>query len=142
MKTWTSITEKSVSHYLYPTQLEALRQHSDPLDAIIADTVAMVRAEIRNNPKNQYNPDPSLIPKELKRPTCHLIIEALQSRIPSLKLTSDQIHNANVARALLRRMASAELSLYAFSQIHPLNKNAEIARMRQRQATFETLSEL
>lgn len=139
MKNWIHINEKSVSHYLLPIQLQALRQHSDPLNEIIDDTIARVRAEIQSNPNNPLSSDPSLIPIELKIATCHLIIEALQSRIPNLKLTEDQIRNANNARTLLKRVALAEVSINTFNRVADLMKKIDVASMRQRQASLKTL---
>lgn len=119
MTIWTPINEDTIAHYLSSIQLSALQNHGHPLQEIIADTIAWVRAEVQTNPHNQVNKHPDLIPLELKSATCHLIIEALQSRIPSLKLSDDQIRNAKNARSLLKRVAGAEISLSPQSPLMP-----------------------
>jgi len=111
MTIWTPITQESIGHYLSPIQLSVLQQHGDPLEEIINDVVAWVRCEVQSNPHNIISQKPGFIPLELKAATCHLIIEALQSRIPSLKLSDDQIRNAQNARSLLKRVASAEMAI-------------------------------
>ena len=98
MNNWTNITTESIGIYLSPIQLAALRQHGDPLQYIINDIVAWVRSEIQC-----HNDDPTTVPLSLKTATCHLVIEALQSRIPTLKLTEDQVRNANNARLHIQR---------------------------------------
>lgn len=85
------ITIEDIGVYLSPMQLTALRQHGDPLPTIIADITAWVRSEIQSDD----------IPRTA---TCHLIIEALQSRIPTLKLSDDQVRNANNARLHLKKV--------------------------------------
>lgn len=118
MTIWTPITIESIGCYLTPIQLSALQRHGEPLDEIITDIIAWVRSEVHTNPRNETSKNASLIPLELKAATCHLIIEALQSRIPSLKLSDDQIRNAQNARSLLRRVASAEIAITPLSHNH------------------------
>lgn len=139
MKSWISITGNSIRDYLLPIQLEALLKHLDPLDEIITDIVARVHAEIRTNPNNRFHAGSTLVPKELKQATCHLVIEALQSRIPNLKLSDDQVRNANNARTFLKRVAMAELAIQTIKTINELTRAVEVARIRKRQATMETL---
>lgn len=118
MTIWTPITIESISCYLSPIQLSALQKHGEPLETIIADIVAWVRAEVHSNPHNEIIKNASFIPLELKAATCHLIIEAFQSRIPSLKLSEDQIRNAKNARALLKRVACAEVAITPLTNIN------------------------
>lgn len=115
MHNWTIINTDSIGVYLSPFQLTALRQFGDPLQHIIADIVAWVRSEIQTNPNNAMSEDPTLVPDSLKTVTCALVIEALQSRIPSLKLTDDQVRNANNARLHLKRVANAQVAISPYS---------------------------
>ena len=41
------------------------------------------------------------LPSACKTAACHLVIEALQTRIPELRLSEDQVRNAQQARATL-----------------------------------------
>lgn len=137
--TWIPITSDTIDTYLLPAQLSALRQNSDPLNEIIADTIARVRSEIHSNPNNPSCPDPSLIPHSLKTATCHLIIEALQSRIPSLKLSDDQVRNANNARTFLKRIATAEIAIDTPNASTESASKISLASKRPRQFSFKTL---
>lgn len=133
---WTTITDKDIDNYLMPLQNSALRQHLDPLENIINDTIARVQAEMLTNPGNPIPPNPALIPSQLKTASCHLVIEALQSRIPNLKLTDDQIRNANNARILLHRTALGQISI---NGTKPKPLTIEVVSSRKRQATFNNL---
>ena len=44
---------------------------------------------------------PNHIPSACRTAACHLIIESLQSRIPDIQLTEDQIRNAQQAHTTL-----------------------------------------
>ncbi len=97
MKHWIKIKPEDVKVYLHPAQVEALRRFGDPLPAIIKDITAVIRAK-----SGRSVADVEMIPAEYKSAACHLVIEALQSRIPMMRLTADQVRNANNARLFLK----------------------------------------
>lgn len=138
MNNWTPITPESIGFYLSPIQLTALSQLGDPLPPIISDIIAWVRSEIHTNPKNVLNNDPTLLPLSLKTATCHLVIEALQSRIPTLKLTEDQVRNAHNARLHLKRVANAQVAITP----PPPNGDIAIARKRKWPSYSQTIFDL
>ena len=117
MSTWSALTLADVQPALAAAQLTVLRQRSlgegqsDPLPALLADITARVRAEIRAGRKNQLERDASLLPPELKLAAIHLALEALQTRLPTLGLSADQVRLANDARQLLGRVARGEMAL-------------------------------
>lgn len=138
MNIWITLTPEDITHYLASPQLQALRQFSDPLLEIIADIIAKVRSEISAFPANALSHDRNCIPKALRSDACHLIIEALQSRIPTLKLTPDQIRNANNARTYLKRIAKGEIPLPPLLRKAPI----EIAHCRKSTANGNALKGL
>lgn len=142
MEPWTPITPKDIYTYLSPIQVEALRQNGDPLPQIIKDTIARVRLEVNCSTKTFLAHDPTLIPVGVKTATCHLIIEALQTRIPSLKLSDDQIRNSDNARMLLRRFTLDELTADSIIHHTPLVINIDVALKRKRQASLNSLNGL
>lgn len=139
MENWKKVNKKKLKNYLTSVQLNSLaRKPKGCLDDIILDIIAQVRTEVGSNPGVSLSLDSSLIPSELMVPTCHLIIEALQSRFPTLGLSDDQVRNANNARAFLKRIADGKVTLISIKggQItHKLN----ITSKRSRLATQKTL---
>lgn len=150
MNTWTSLAPSDLTHYLYPSQLDALRQidntegtsTKDPLPSIITDITAKIRTEIAAFPKNFLPADPTILPPSLKSIGCFLVIEALQSRIPTLKLTPDQIRNADNARVDLRRVAKGELPITLPLTTPSPPSLVDAISSRKLQATANTLQGL
>jgi len=112
---WSPLTPADVLACLAAPQAAALRQsalapgQSDPLQALIADVTARVRAEIRGSRRSRVESDATLLPPELKLAAAHLALESLQARLPNLALSADQIRLAADARALLARVAKGEV---------------------------------
>jgi len=111
MKVWKIIKPEDIKNYLSDLQVQALRKNSDPLNAIATDITALTRSEVASYESNVLPQNPALIPPELMSSACHLIIEALQSRIPTLQLSKDQVRNAENARKQLRRVAKGEVKI-------------------------------
>jgi len=107
MLTWTEIHTEDVANYLANDQLQLLRtQHlgesKDPLLAITSDVCNLVKSFV---PKKWNTSTPNAVPSECKLLAIFLIIEALQSRVPELQLSADQVRNAQNARHALDRLA-------------------------------------
>ncbi|OIO60439.1 MAG: hypothetical protein COZ46_07610 [Verrucomicrobia bacterium CG_4_10_14_3_um_filter_43_23] len=117
---WILIKPNDVYDYLAAPQVELLRQRaltegqSDPLIEIILDIVMFVRLHLP--PMLQSSQKQALIPRELKGCACRLIVEALQSRIPNIRLTPDQVRNANNARKHLLDIAKGAIRFSSFPQ--------------------------
>lgn len=92
-------------------QIDILNDEDDPLTPIINDIMARVRAEIGSHKNNKLDDHRWKIPPELVTAACHLIIESLQSRVPTMQLTHDQIRNADNARKLLVRVAKGDVKI-------------------------------
>jgi hypothetical protein len=117
MSDWITLSLSDVYDYLAADQADALRtealgdDQADPLPAIIADVVARIRAEVSGNSANTLDSSSGSIPRELRGAALALVVEAAQARIPVLKMTTDQIRLANVARTLLKRVAAGDLPI-------------------------------
>ena len=107
---WTFLETKHISDYLIHDQLTLVnraREKGDPkhIEAILDDTCAY----IQNRIPQKFHPNPMAhnhIPVACKTAACHLVIEALQSRLPDLKLSEDQIRNAQQARKTIDDLAA------------------------------------
>lgn len=108
---WITITPETLTNYLTKQQLDFMCKDQAPCRAIIASVIERVRLEIATNRKNKLSVNPSLIPLALKSSACHLCIEALQSRFPTLRLSPDQVRNANNARNFLKRIAEGKVNI-------------------------------
>ena len=153
MPSWTCLTSADVYAGLVAAQIDTLRTRAlapgqpDPLPTLLADVTARVRAEIRTGRRNRLDQDPALLPPELKLAASHLVLEALQARLPNLVLTADQIRLADNARQLLARVASGELAVA--KPDHPENPlvatiwyGLEVVRRRPSAATGRGLAGL
>lgn len=115
MATWITIQTSDLYDYLCSTQLNALKtlemadDQTNPIDEIIGDITARIRAEISGNRHNLLSADRTKIPHDLKSFACYLILESAQTRLPGLKLTADQIRLATDAKDYLRRIAQGEV---------------------------------
>lgn len=117
MSDWITLSISDVYDYLAAEQADALRTEAlgdtqdDPLPAIIADVAARIRAEVSANSANTLDSASGSIPRELRGAALALVVEAAQVRIPVLKMTTDQIRLANVARSLLKRVAAGDVRI-------------------------------
>lgn len=115
MNDWISLQATDLSPYLIEPQLTALKKLSEGkwgmavLPSIFEDVVRCIRAYISGNGKNLLSRDEILIPTELRPVACHLAIEALQSRLPGLSLSAEQLRNAENARQQLLRISKGEI---------------------------------
>ena len=102
---WVLLEVKHISDYLIHDQLmlvNRFREEGDPkhINAILDDICAYIQNRVPQN----LHPNPTVhnhVPTACKTAACHLVIEALQSRLPDLKLSEDQIRNAQQARKTL-----------------------------------------
>ena len=114
MSTWITIKVEDLHAYLVAAQVKILQKcalakdQSDPVLEIIRNTSLKIRAQVASNKKNSLSERPYAIPPELKNEACILILETAQTRIPGLKLTSDQIRLADQARLQLQKVVTGE----------------------------------
>lgn len=97
---WIQLETKDLSDYLIEEQLSALA----PKNAILQDIIADVCAYIRQRIPSAWLPNPikaNHLPDACKQAACHLVIEALQTRMPELMASEDQVRAADQARKTL-----------------------------------------
>lgn len=104
---WIFLKPEDLTDYLAHDQIQLLAQYSSaeskPLEHIIKDTCAYIQGQI----SEKLRPCPMAtnhLPASCKLAACYLVIEALQSRIPDIQLTEDQIRNAQQARQSLESL--------------------------------------
>ncbi len=139
---WTLLEENNVANYLAQDQLELLSRHKNgdgttPLRNIMRDVCSYIQSRIPE--KLHPNPlAPRMIPNPCKTAACQLVIEALQSRIPEISLSEDQVRNAQQARQSLEELYkqwSHRLDIRIQSRI-------EAAHFRIREAHHQSLKGL
>ena len=140
---WIFLETDAIADYLANDQVTLLSnhgiaEHQTPLKTIINDVCvyiqAMVPESLRPNPLARNH-----IPASCKICACHLVIEALQTRIPDLKLSEDQVRNAQQARITLERFQQSwTAQLRENKCVHKL----EAVRFRPKDTTYKTLKGL
>jgi hypothetical protein len=89
-----TIAVADLNDYLVAAQMTALRTaalgsgQSDPFTNAMHDRCNYVRNRIAG--RVQLSATAYAVPPELKTQTCYLVIEAMQTRLPVLRLTEDQ----------------------------------------------------
>jgi hypothetical protein len=117
MDDWTELTAKDMEVALLPAQLAVLRSAAigpdgkDPLPELIGGVVRQVRAAVGSSGRFLLSAGAGKIPAELLPDARALVVERLQTRIPALRLTADQVRAAENAREMLRSVARAEVAV-------------------------------
>lgn len=94
MSAWIVIAATDLDDYLVGAQMTALRSsalaagQADPFTAVMHDRANYVRNRLAG--RVRISETDYAVPPELKGQTCLLIVEAMQGRLPVLKLTEDQ----------------------------------------------------
>ena len=79
------------------------------------------------------------LPASCKTAACYMIIEALQSRIPDIQLTEDQIRNAQQARQTLENLFANWRELSRYKNFAP---RLETVHYRIREAHYHSMKGL
>jgi hypothetical protein len=117
MDDWMELTAKDMEVALLPAQLAVLRSAAfgpegrDPLPELIGGVVRQIRTAVGSSGKFLLSIDWRKIPVELLPDARSLAVERLQTRIPPLRLTADQVRAAENARQVLRSVALAEVAV-------------------------------
>lgn len=155
---WVVITASNLNAFLAAPQLAALRTaalatgQADPFTEQLPIQAGRVRDYIVSNPRNQLSATANSVPPgTCVWCLCWLMIEALQVRIPSLKLTEDQkkeIQNAKNELEKIRRAIAANQFLIP-QPTDPMSDppqsfgpSAYVVSSSERLATRETLAGL
>ena len=119
MSTWIIITADQLNDYSVAAKVNALRTaalkagQADPFDAVMPDVVAAVRMQIQSCASNQVSATANSIPPELKSHVCWLIIQAMQARLPGLKLSDEEKDMVKKADRYMEKVASCEYKVSA-----------------------------
>ena len=114
MPAWLTIQLSDLNDYLVGAQVTALNSsalaagQSDRFTKIMTDMVNRIRIKIEGCPRNHISATPLTVPPELKWVACYLIIEAMQTAVPGLKLTDDQRNQIAKANDQLTRIADGK----------------------------------
>jgi hypothetical protein len=117
MNDWIGLRPEDLEIHMQGAQLRALREtvlgpnERDPLPELLAGVTAQVRSAVASARGALLSRDLGKIPSELRDDACALVLERLQSRIPALRLTADQVRAADNARRQLRNVADGKVAL-------------------------------
>jgi hypothetical protein len=112
---WVVITKESLNDYLVAAQVDALSTaalddaQSDPFERVMPNVANRIRKKVESSPRmNLVSATANAVPPELVGAACVLTIQAMQGRIPSLRLTPDQTRLIDQAEADLKAIAKGE----------------------------------
>lgn len=150
--TWIVLEKTDLLPYLVAAQVSAMTTaalapgQADPFDDIMPDVVADIRGSIATCVRNGLSATANAIPPEFKMHAAYMLLEAMQLRLPSLKLTDEQKAAAERGRKRLEKIAACEI---AVSQPDDAEANAfggtagvEVVTRRQKVATAAQLDGL
>lgn len=140
---WIFLNSDDLTDYLAHEQVQLLAEYSTqsskkPLEHIIKDTCAYIQGQI----PEKLHPCPMAInqlPSACKSAACYIIIEALQSRIPDIQLTEDQIRNAQQARQTLENLFTNWREQSRYKNFAP---HLEPVHYRIREANYHSMKGL
>lgn len=93
---WILIAVTDLNDYLVGAQVSALRTaalaagQADPFTNVMHDMASRIRLKIESCRTNLVSATAYTVPPECKWIACYLIIEAMQTRLPGLKLSDEQ----------------------------------------------------
>ena len=93
---WVSIVVGDLNHYLVGAQVSAINTaalgsgQTDRFTRVMTDVINRIRNKVETCRNNRVSTTALTIPPSLRAGACLLMIQGMQSSIPSLKLTEDQ----------------------------------------------------
>lgn len=153
MVTWTTIVVADLNNYLVGAQVNAINTaalasgQADRFTEIRNSVVSRIRNKIETCLSNRLSSTAMTIPPSLKQCACLLIIQGLQSSIPSLKLTEDQKKQIDTFESDLTAIAACKLTIEEPPDpLEPPNAQRggpiEVVNSTTRKATRDTMSGL
>lgn len=105
---WTLLQASDVTTYLVQEQIALLTSFGEkPNEALLTNIIQDVCAYIQNRIPIALHPHPMApnhLPDACKHAACHWVIASLQTRVPELKLSDDQVRNAEQAQRALEEL--------------------------------------
>lgn len=111
---WIVLAATDLNDYSAGAKVNALRTaalaagQTDPFPRVMADVVALVRSQIASCKRNQISATASSIPPAVKSQAAWLVIQAMQGRLPGLKLTDEERGMIKNAEDFLAKVASCD----------------------------------
>lgn len=115
--TWITIAVADLNNYLVAAQVSAVNTaalgsgQTDRFTEVQLSVISRIRNKIESCRTNRISETALTIPPSLKACACLLIIEGLQSSIPSLKLSPDQVRQIEKYEDDLTAIAKCELTV-------------------------------
>jgi len=150
---WVTIALTDLNSYLVGAQVTAVNTAAlaggqvDRFTEARLSVVSRIRNKIESCTTNRVSATALTVPPSLKMCACLLIIQALQTSIPSLKLTDDQVRLIETFEKDLLDIASCDLKVeQPTDPLDPPNAqagaNVEVVSSTTRRATRDTLAGL
>lgn len=114
---WIQIVLADLNNYLVAAQVNAVNTAAlgagqvDRFTEVMTSVVNRIRNKIESCAGNRISLTPLTIPPSLKQCACLLIIEGLQSSIPSLRLSEDQVRQIERFQEDLDLIATCDLKV-------------------------------
>lgn len=111
---WIVLTEGDLDNYLVAAQAAAVKTaalgagQTNTFDSVMPDVAKFIRYKISSCATASLSGTANSIPPELKWVGVMLLLEAVQGRIPSLKLSDDQKTRLGRAYSALDRVANCD----------------------------------
>jgi len=151
--TWITIAVADLNNYLVGAQVTAVNTaalasgQTDRFTEVKLSVISRIRNKIETCLSNHLSATALTIPPSLKQCACLLIIQGLQSSIPSLKLSEDQKKLIETFESDLTAIAACKLTIEEPTDpLEPPNAQRggpiEVVKSTTRKATRDTLSGL
>lgn len=150
---WTTVVLADLNNYLVGAQVNAVNTaalaagQADRFTEVQLSVVNRIRNKIESCANNRLSATLLTVPPSLKQGACLLIIQALQTSIPALKLSEDQVRLIETFESDLTAIAKCDLKVE--EPTDPLDPPQvqsggaiELASSTPRRATRDTLSGL
>jgi hypothetical protein len=153
MSNWVTITAANLNEYQAARLVAAAREkalavgQADPFLAVMPDVIKQMREDIAENPLNNLSATGNTIPAGLRGVAVLLTIEAMQPRLPGIKIDDDLRTLIQDAKARMLRIAKGKpveqpSDPESPDTILPGAPLAEIVGDRPRQVTRESMASI
>jgi len=114
---WITITADNLNEYQAGKLVAAARtkalaaSQTDPFLAVMPDVINRMRDDIRGCKSNQVSATPLTVPPGLRGEAVLLTIEAMQPRLPGIKIDDDLRTLIDDAKARMKRISKCEIPI-------------------------------
>ena len=114
---WIVLTASDLYDVAAGPQADAIRTAAtgtgqlDRFATVMPAIAARIRAWVQANPSNRISATDNAIPPELKLDALRLILEDMQSSLPGMALTDDQVRLCNNSREYLKSIGERKIAI-------------------------------